>query len=68
MVILTYGGRMPPKHCWSNYTLEQALTIWSNFDERIPKNAEIWWGNRKITMKQFPISNMAWNTKIYFID
>jgi hypothetical protein len=64
MIILIYGRIMSPKHCWNNYTLEQALKIWSNFDNRIPKDAEAWWGNRKLTTKQFLISNMAWNTKI----
>jgi hypothetical protein len=64
MIILTYGGRMSPKHCSENFTLEQALTYWRNSDNRIPKEAEIWWGNKKITTKQFLIANMAWNTKI----
>jgi hypothetical protein len=27
MIILLYGGRMSPKHCWNNYTIEHALDI-----------------------------------------
>jgi hypothetical protein len=64
MIILIYGGRMSPKHDWSNYSLEQALEIWGKFDEKIPKEAEIWMGNRKIIAKQFRISNLAWNARI----
>jgi hypothetical protein len=30
MAIITYGGRMSPTHCWSNFSLEQALNIWEN--------------------------------------
>jgi hypothetical protein len=35
-----------------------------NNDERIPRNAEIWLRNRRITMSQFPVSNLAWNARI----
>jgi hypothetical protein len=42
MIILTYGGRMSPKHCWKNFTLKQALTIWKKADDRIPKEANTW--------------------------
>jgi hypothetical protein len=40
MIILLYQGKMSPKHCWNFNTLEQALEIWRNLDERIPKEAE----------------------------
>jgi hypothetical protein len=67
MIILTYGGRMSPKHCWKNFTLEQALTIWRKTDERIPKEADIWWGNKKLSSEEILLANLQWNTKINLI-
>jgi hypothetical protein len=64
MIILTYGGRMSPKHCWKNFTLEQALSIWRNTDDKIPKQAETWWGNKKLTSEEILIANLPWNTRI----
>jgi hypothetical protein len=64
MIILTYGGRMSPKHCWKNFTIEQALTIWRKTDDRIPKEADTWWGNKKLSPGEILIANLPWNTRI----
>jgi hypothetical protein len=64
MIIITYGGRMSPKHCWNNFSFEQAIEIWRSYDDRMPKNAEIWLDHKKMTMTQFPISDLKWNSRI----
>jgi hypothetical protein len=63
-ILLTYGGKLSPKHCWNNLTLEQALNLWKSLDERIPHKYEVWIGNRKMTNLHFLISNLNQNERI----
>jgi hypothetical protein len=67
MKIITYGGKMSPKHCWNNFTLTQAINIWEQNDDRMPRNAEIWLGNKKLLITDFPIANLEWEARINLI-
>jgi hypothetical protein len=64
MIIITYGGKMSPKHCWKKISLKQAINIWEQNDNRMPRNAEIWLGNKKLLMTDFPIENLKWGERI----
>jgi hypothetical protein len=64
MTIITYGGEMSPNHCWNNFTLKQAINKWEQNDDRMPRNAEICLGNKKLLMTDFPIANLEWGARI----
>jgi hypothetical protein len=64
MIIITYGGKMSLKHCWNNFTLKQAINTWEQNDNRMPRNAEIWLGNKKLTMTDCPVINLKWSERI----
>jgi hypothetical protein len=64
MIIIKYGNNLSPKHCWNNFTLTQAVNIWEQNDNRMPKNAEMWLGNKKLINTNFQRGNVGWGTKI----
>jgi hypothetical protein len=38
--------------------LKQAISLWEQSDDKMPRNAEIWLGNKKMIMTNFPVANL----------